>query len=139
MLSCDGHGEIGKNTQVVIKNCPDFTGRNKESFHVFKSELCACLFLHSKDVFEVVQGKAQPLSTLGITDTATVNAVAGHKWLQANQDFWSHLLLTTSGSAMNAVKTFVGKRPDGGSGHGKLAWKTLTVKFNGHTKNAKGT
>ena len=45
-----------------------------------------CLSTCSKAVFEVFQGKAQPSSTLGSTDTATLNAVAEHKWLQANQD-----------------------------------------------------
>ena len=74
-------------------------GRNKESFQEYKSKLRVCLSLYSKAVFEVFQGKARPSSTLDSTDTATLNAVAGNKWLQANQDLWSVLLLTTSGSA----------------------------------------
>ena len=84
------------------------------------------------------QGKAQPSpSTLGSTDTATLNAVAEHKWLLANQDLWSVLLLTTSGSANNTVKTFEGKRPEDGAGHEQLARKALTEKCNGHTKEAR--
>ena len=114
------------NTQAVIKNCPVFAGRNKESFEEYKSKLRICLFLYSKPVFEVFQGKGQSSSsTLGSTDTATLNAVAEYKWLQANQDLWSVLLLTTSGSANNTVKTFEGKRPEDGAGHGQLAWKAL--------------
>ena len=107
------------NTQAVIKNCPVFAGRNKESFEEYKSKLRICLFLYSKPVFEVFQGKGQSSSsTLGSIDTATLNAVDEHKWLQANQDLWSVLLLTTSGSANNTIKKFEGKRPDDGSGHG---------------------
>ena len=90
-----------KNTQAVINNCPVFAGRNKESFQHYTSKLRVCLSLYSKAVFEVFQGKAQPPSTLGSADTATLNAVAEHKWLQANQDLWGVLLLTTSGSANN--------------------------------------
>ena len=90
------------NTQAVIQNCPVFACRNKESFQDYKSKLCVCLSLYSKAVFGVFQGKAQPPSfTLGSTDTATLNAIAEHKWLQANQDLWSLLLLTASGSANN--------------------------------------
>ena len=108
-------------TQAVIKNCPVFAGRNKESFQEYKSKLRVCLSLYGKAVFEVFQGKAQPSSTLGSTDIATLNAVAEYKWLQANQNLWSVLLLATSGSANNAVKKFEGKRPEGGSEYGQLA------------------
>ena len=73
----------------------------------------------------------------GSTDTAMLNAVTEHKWLQANRDLWSVLLLTTSGSANNTVKKFEGKRPDDEAGHGQLAWKALTEKCNGHTKEAR--
>ena len=88
-------------------------------------------------IFEVFQGKAQPSSTLGSTDTATLNSVAEHKRLQANQDLWSVLLLTTSGYAINTVKKSEGKRPENGAGHGHLAWKALTEEYNGHTKEAR--
>ena len=47
------------------------------------------------------------------------------------------MLLTTSRSANSTVKTFEEKRPAYGSGHGQLAWKALTDKYNGHTKEAK--
>ena len=68
------------NTQVVIKNCRVFAGRNKESFQEYKNKLRVCLSLYSKAVFEVFQGKAHPPPyTLGSTDTATLNAVAEHK------------------------------------------------------------
>ena len=114
-------------TQAVIMNRPVFADRNKESFREYKSKLHVYLSLYSKAVFEVFQGKAQPSpSTLGSTDTATVNAVAEKKWLQANQDLWNISLLTISGSANNTVKKFEGKRPDDGAGHGHLAWKALT-------------
>ena len=107
------------NTQAVIKNCPVFAGWNKESFQEYKSKLRVCLSLYNKVVFEVLQGKAQPSSsTLGSTDTATLNAVDAHKWLQANQDLWSVLLLTTSGSANSTVKKFEGKRFEDGAGYG---------------------
>ena len=56
---------------------------------------------------------------------------------QENQDLWGVLLLGTSGSANNAVKKFEGKRPEDVSGHGQLARKTLTEKYNGHTKEAR--
>ena len=46
------------NTQVVIKNCRVFAGRNKESFQEYKNKLRVCLSLYSKAVFEVFQGKA---------------------------------------------------------------------------------
>ena len=88
----------------------------------FKSIIASCAsacLSTAKAVFEVFQGKAQPSSsTLGSTDTAMLNAVAEHKWLQANQDIWSVLLLTISGSANNAVKKFGGKRPEDGEGYG---------------------
>ena len=87
---------------------------------------------------QVFQGKAQPSSsTLGSTDTATLNAVAEHKYPQAQQYLWSAPRLTTSRSANNTVKMFEGKRPEDGSGHGQLAWKALTDKYNGHTMEAK--
>ena len=126
------------NTKAVIKNYLVFAGRNKESFQEYKSKLRGCLSLYSKVAFDMFQGKAQPpLSTLGSTDTATLNAVAEHKWLQANQDLWSVILLTTSGLANNTVKTFEGKRPEDGTGRGQLAWKALTEKHNGHTMEAR--
>ena len=95
------------NTQAVIKNCPVFVGRSKDTFHEYKSKLRVCLSLYSTPVFEVFQGKAQRSSTtLGSTSTATLNAVAEQKWQEANQDLRSALLLTTSGSANNTVKKF---------------------------------
>ena len=125
------------NTQALIKNCPVFAGRGKDAFHEYKSKLRVCLSLYSKPVFEVFQGKAQPSSTtLGSTDTATVNAVAEQKWQQANQALWS-LLPTTSGSANNTVKKFEGKRPEDGAGHGQVSWKALTEKYSDHTKEAR--
>ena len=51
-----------------------------------------------------------------------------------DQDLWSVILLTTSGLANNTVKTFEGKRPEDGAGHGQLAWKALAEKYNGHTR-----
>ena len=124
------------NTKAVIKNYLVFAGRNKESFQEYKSKLRGCLSLYSKAAFDMFQGKAQPpLSTLGSTDTATLNAVAEHKWLQANQDLWG-VLFATSGSASNTVKTFEGKRLEDGAGHGQLALNALTEKYNGHAKKA---
>ena len=75
------------NTQAVTKNCPVFVGRSKVASHEYKSKLRACPSLYNKPVFEVFQGKTQPSSTtltLGCTDTATPDAVAEHKWQQAN-------------------------------------------------------
>ena len=67
-------------TQAVIKNCPVFAVRSKDTLHEYKSSLRVYLSLYSKPVFEVFQGKAQPSSTtLGSTDTTTLNAVAEHK------------------------------------------------------------
>ena len=126
------------NTQAVIKNCPVFAGRRKDAFHECKSKARVCLTLYSKPVFEVYQGEVQPSpTTLGSTDTATLNVVAEQKWQQASQDLWSILLLTTSGSANNTVKKFEGKRPEDGAGHGQVAWKALTENCSGHTKEAK--
>ena len=114
------------NTQAVIQNCPVFASRNKESFQEYKSKLRVCLSVYSEAVFEVFQGKAEPpSSTLGSTDTSTLNAVAEHEWLQAHQDLWRVLLLNISGSANNTVKKFEGKGPEDGAGHGYLAWKAL--------------
>ena len=82
-------------------------------------EQTARLPSYSKAVSEVFQGKAQPSSsTPGSTDTSTLNAVTEHKWLQANQDLWSVLLLTTSGSANNTVMKFERNWPEDGPGHG---------------------
>ena len=125
------------NTQAVIKHCPLFAGRNKEDFCEYKSKLRVCLSLYSKPVFEVFQGKAQPSSTLGTADTTTLNVVAERTWTQANQDLWSVLLLTTSGSANNVVKKFEGKRQEDGAGNGQAAWEALTEKYNSHTKEAR--
>ena len=118
------------NTHAVIKNCPVFAGRDKESFQECKSKLRVCLSFYSKAVLEVFQGKTQPSSWIpGSADTATLNAVAEHKRSQANQDLWTVQLLTTSGSANDAVRKFEGNRPEDGAGHGQLAWKTLTEKY----------
>ena len=68
------------NTQAVIKSCPVLAGKSKDTFHKYRSKLRVCLSLYSKPVFEMLQGKAQPSSTLGSTDTATLNAVTEHKW-----------------------------------------------------------
>ena len=103
LASSGRHGEHVQQPQAVIKNCPVCAGRNKESFRIYRSKRRVSLSLYTKAVFEVFQAKAQPSSsTLGRTDSVTHNAVAEHKWLQANQDLWSVLLLTTSGSANNA-------------------------------------
>ena len=68
------------NTHALIKNCPVFAGRSKDTFHEYKSKLRVCLSYYSKPVFEVFQGQAQPSSTTpGSTDTATLNAVAEQK------------------------------------------------------------
>ena len=84
------------------------------------------------------QGKIQPsLYILGSADTATLNAVAGQLRLQADQNLWSVLLLTTPGSAINAVKNFRGKRPEDGAGHGQMTWKALTENYNEHTKETR--
>ena len=66
------------------------------------------LSFYSNPVFEVFQGKVQPLSTLGSTDTARLNAIPEKTWTQANQKLWSVLLLMTSGSALghSTVSTF---------------------------------
>ena len=126
------------NTRAVINNCPVFAGGSKDAFHEYKSKLRACPSLYSKPVFEVFQGKAQASSTtLGSTDTATLDAVAEQKWQQANQDLLSVLLLTTSGSASNTVEKFEGKRPEDGAGHVPVAWKALTEKCSGHTKGTR--
>ena len=42
------------NTQAVIKNCPVFAGRNKDTFHEYKSKLRVYL----SPVFQVFQGRA---------------------------------------------------------------------------------
>ena len=126
------------NTQAVVKNYHVFAGKNKESFQEYKNKQSVCLSLYSKAVFELFQGRAQqPSSTLGSTDTATLNAVDEHKWLQANQYLWSVLFLTTSASANNTVKTFERQQQEDGAGHGQRAWKALTEKCNGHTKEAR--
>ena len=65
------------NTQSVIKYCPVFTGRNKETFCEFKPKLRACLSLYRKVVFDVLQGKTQlPTSLTGAN--AILNVVAEH-------------------------------------------------------------
>ena len=103
LASSGRHGEHDQQPQAVIKNCPVFAGRNKESFQKYRSKRRVSLSLYSKAVLGVFQAKAQPSSsTLSTTHTVTHNAVAEHQLLQANQDFWSVLLLTTSGFANNA-------------------------------------
>ena len=129
-------GVASNNTQAVIKNCPVFAGRNKESFQ-FTRASCASACLSTARPYSKCCKAQPPSSTLGSTDTSTLNAVAEHKWLQANQDLWSVILLTTSGLANNTVKTFEGKRPEDGTGRGQLAWKALTEKHNGHTMEAR--
>ena len=94
------------NTQSAIKHCPVFTGRNKKAFREYKTKLRVCLSLYRKLVCEVLQSKAQELSSL-TNANATLNAVAEQTmWKQANQDLWSVLLLTTSDTANIVVKTF---------------------------------
>ena len=50
-----------KNTRLVINHCLVFAGRNKEAFRDYKTKPRVCLSLYSKLVFEVLQGKTQPL------------------------------------------------------------------------------
>ena len=67
------------NTQSVIKHYPVFAGKNKEALHVYKTKLRVRLPLNSKLVFELLQGNAQPPSSL--TDAnATLNVVAEQTW-----------------------------------------------------------
>lgn len=63
----------------------------------------------------------------------TLNTVAEEMWKQVSQNLYSILLLTTLGSANNAVRKIEGKRPEDGAGNGKAAWKALTEKYN-HVK-----
>ena len=109
------------NTLAVIKNCLVNAGRNKATFHEYKSKLRVCVLLYSKPVFEVFQGKVRQSSTLSSADTSALDVIAERAWTQANQDLWSMLLLTTTGSANNTIKTFEGKRPENGAGHGPAA------------------
>ena len=76
------------NTQAVTKNCQVFAGRNKATFHEYKSKLRVCLSLYSKPVFEFFQGKVQPSSTLSSadTDTSKLGVIAEGTWTQANQN-----------------------------------------------------
>ena len=55
---------FSSNTQSVIDHGPVFAGRNKDVSREYKPTLCACLSLYSKLVFELLQGKAQPSSSL---------------------------------------------------------------------------
>ena len=54
-----------------------------------------------------------------------------------NQDLWSILLLTTSGSASNNVKKFEGTKPKDGTGDSHAAWQALNEKCNSRTKEAR--
>ena len=59
-------------------------------------------------------------------------------WKQANQDLWSVLLLTTSGSASSVVKTAEGKKAEDGTEDEHAAWEALNEKYNNsHTKETK--
>ena len=108
-------------TKSIIKRYPVFISRNKKAFRDYKIKLHSCLSLHSKIIFEVVQGKTQPSSSL--TDAnATLNAVAEQTWKQANQYVWSVLLFTPSGSANNVAMKFESKKAEGRAGDGYAPW-----------------
>ena len=55
-----------------------------------------------------------------------------------NQDLWSVILLTTSGSANNVITKFGGKEAEDGAGDGHAARETLDETYNSHTKEASG-
>ena len=129
---------VSNNSQTVIKQCPIFAERNKEAFGEFKTKLPGCLLLHSKLIFEVLQGKAQSPS-FPYRCHAKLNAVAEQTCKQANQDLWIGLLLTMSGSASNAVNKFEGKKADDGTGGGHAAWEALHEEYNNHAKEARRT
>ena len=63
-----------------------------------------CLSLYSRPVFEVFQGAEQPSSTVQNGDTKRVDITLERTWKKANQDLWSVLFLTTSGSTNKVVK-----------------------------------
>ena len=109
------------NTRAVLKDCPVFAGRNKDTFSEYKSKVRVCLSLYSKRVFEVCQGMTRPSYRRGTADTAALDIAAERRWQQADHDLWRILFLTTSGSANNVVKKFEGKRPEDGKGDGQSA------------------
>ena len=82
------------NIQEIIKSCSIFAGRNKATFHEYRSKLRVCLSLYSKPVFDVFQDKVQPPSTLSSADTSTRDVYAERTWTEANQDLWSVLLFS---------------------------------------------
>ena len=125
------------NAQAVIQYCPVFTGRSKDAFSDYVSKVRVCLSLYSKPVFEVFQGAEQPSSTVQDGDIERVDITLEWTWKQANQDLWSVLFLTTSGSANNVVKRFEGKQPEDGIGNGQAALEALRGKYNSHTKGAR--
>ena len=125
------------NAQAVIQYCPVFTGRSKDDFTEYKSKVRVCLSLYSKPVFEVFQGAEQPSPIVQDGDIKRVDITLERTWKQANQDLWSVLFLTTSGSANNVVKRFEGKQPEDGIGNGQAALEALRGKYNSHTKGAR--
>ena len=117
--------------QAVIKNCPVSVGMNKATFHEYQIKLGVGRSLYSNPVFEVFQGKVQPSSTPSSADTSTLDVIAERTWTQANQDLWSLLLLSTSSSANNTVKSIEGTRPEMARGtdrrRGRFSRKNTTA------------
>ena len=114
---------VPNNAQAVIQYCPVFTGRSKDAFSEYVSNVRVCLSLYSKPVFEVFQGAEQPSSTVQDGDIKRVDIPLERKWKQVDQDLWSVLFLTTSGSANNVVRRFEGKQPEDGIGTGRRLWR----------------
>ena len=84
----------------------------------------------SKSIFEIIQESQRP------SDLDNDQVTAREGWDDANNNLFSILYFTTSGSAFSVVRRFEGRIREGGLGHGQDAWAALREKFDGCSREA---
>ena len=81
------------NFHVIAKQITKFDGRRTDECLEWDSKLCTSLIVYNETIFSVLQGQERPSEF--DTDQETTHAT----WDAANQDQYSVLLFTTTGSA----------------------------------------
>ena len=88
------------NFHMTVKQITEFDGRRADDFLEWDFKLCASLSVYNKTISNVLQGQKRP-SELD-ADQETMRAT----WDAANQDLYSMLFSTPTGSAFFMVRRF---------------------------------
>ena len=110
------------NFHMIVKQITKFDGRRADDFLEWGFKLRASLSVYNKTISNALQGQERPSEF--DADQETICAT----WDAANQDLYSMLFLTTTGSAFSMVRRFQGKTPAEGEGYGLQAWAVLRAR-----------